>query len=146
MAETTITLYCSFCMEKSERVVSFDGWETRYGGIDHENAICPQHAGAKAFVDDQCPGCVSGWGDCGLSNAANLMPNTEDLSQAERYKIAAGICPRRVNGTMTMTATSKGVVVGELDISEPSEAGNAMLLAIDDLQALTRKLRAERRS
>lgn len=144
MSEHTIYVSCAFCMERTEVKVDIPGFTSYTLGADIENGMCEKHSGAKAWLDDQCPGCVSGWGECGLFRAANLDRDMTPLRESERYQIAAGICPRRINGTFGMTVTRDGAEMTDLNISKPSEAGAAMLAAIDDLGALTRDLRAKR--
>ena len=114
-----ITYYCSFC-DKQETVTAPTTFTTKYEG-DEEDAFCPDHAGCKEFLDDQCPGCVSGWGECGMFMAVgNKTISAKDISA-----ITSGRCPYRVNGTMSFTSAG----MERLDISTKSKAGEAFAAA-----------------
>ena len=114
-----ITYYCSFCDEK-ETVSSPTSFATRHGG-DIEDAACPDHASAMDFLNDQCPGCVSGWGECEMFMAiGNRTVSDENIAS-----IQAGKCPYRTNGTL-MFSSGK---MERLDLSTKSESGEAFALA-----------------
>ncbi len=115
------TFYCSFCDSK-ETVSVPTSFVTRYGSQDVEDAMCPEHSGASAFLDDQCPGCVGGWGDCGMFSAiGNEAVSADDLAT-----IRSGRCPHRVNGTMSFGPGG----MEKIDLSERSNAGDAFADAV----------------
>lgn len=102
-----------------------EGWPL--GDLYEENLLCPEHAPIKDFKSSQCVGCVEGWGDCSLWEGfayeyrRNITPR--DLST-----LREGRCPRRTNGTMTVTR----VGISPLDLSsEEREAGAALADAIE---------------
>lgn len=116
-----ITYYCSFC-EMKETVQAPTTFATHHGG-DVENAACRDHAPAMAFLDDQCPGCVSGWGECQMFMAiGNEAVSADDLAEIRR-----GRCPYRVNGTISCGPEG----VQRLDISTTSKAGEFFARAIE---------------
>lgn len=115
-----ITYYCSFC-ERKETVAVPTTFATYCGG-DVEDAACAYHAPALAFLQDQCPGCVSGWGECGMYMAiGNGAVTGTDLAE-----IRAGRCPYRVNGTMAFGPGG----MSSIDLSKRSVAGEAFASAI----------------
>lgn len=115
-----VTYYCSFC-DKCETVEAPTGFATHCGG-DVENAACPDHAAAMEFLDDQCPGCVGGWGDCAMYTAIGNHAVTE----GQIATIRAGRCPFRVNGTFSFGPGG----FEKIDLSEKSAAGEAFARAI----------------
>ena len=138
----TVTLWCAFCGESANIVAPMPtGCATRYGGMDDEHAFCPKHAAVEPFFDSQCPGCVSGWGECGLYRAFAHKENT--LTDADKATLSRGVCPKRVNGTLFVTNTADGVKVEDADIrSDPvAEAGAAVVAAIADHDAKHREAR-----
>lgn len=120
-----ITYYCSFC-DKSETVKAPTTF-TSYLDADVENAACRDHTAAMAFLHDQCPGCVSGWGECRMFMAiGNKEVTSDDLAI-----IRQGKCPHRVNGTCFLGANG----LEQIDISETSESGEAFARAIETSQS-----------
>lgn len=117
-----ITYYCSFCNER-ETVEAPTSFRTYCGG-DIENAACAKHAPAMDFLDDQCPGCVSGWGECGMFMAIG----DRTVTHADLREIKSGRCPYRINGTFM--AGPRGME--DVNLSEQSEAGEAFAAAIAD--------------
>ena len=75
-------------------------------------------------MDDVCPGCVSGWGECGLYGAIGNGKVTE----ADLKSIKSGLCPYRTNGTMLFTA---GMGMKRVDLSTKSKAGEVFAAAIN---------------
>lgn len=120
-----ITYYCSFC-DKRETVEAPTSFRT-YCGDDIEDAACAEHAPAMDFLNDQCPGCVSGWGECGMFMAIG----NGTVTPADLLAIKAGRCPYRTNGTFMVGP--KGVE--DVNLSERSEAGEAFAAAITDSNA-----------
>ena len=129
--ELKLTVHCCLCSKDSKHTVNMpDGWAHRYSGIDDEdNGFCPDHADIAEFAESQCPGCVGGWGDCGLwtdfahSGRRNLSP--QDFMSIER-----GICPRRVNGTFGVSRA--GVAQLDLSTKATTKSGVSLALAIRD--------------
>ncbi len=117
-----IEYHCSFCTRR-EKVIAPTEFVTRYGH-DIEDAACPDHAGAMKFLDDQCPGCVGGWGDCGMYTAVG----NQSVTDAEMATIREGRCPYRVNGTSSFSSSG----FQSIDLSEKSGAGAAFAAAVAD--------------
>lgn len=125
-----VTIHCGFCSESAEAEIDLpDGWKHHVGGIDDEHdGFCPSHSPVAAFADAQCAGCVGGWGDCPMWQAFDgSRPRT--ITDADLTTLERGICPRRVNGTMSVVL---GGGVEAIDISEQAthEAGKAFADAI----------------
>lgn len=137
MSELKITVSCCLCDRQHEESITLpDGWSTRYGGTDVEDGFCPDHAVIADFADDQCPGCVGGWGDCPLfdgfayghhgNNGAKY--GEAPLSEIEHQQLCQGYCPRRVNGTL---AFSPSTGIQEINLSqEAKQGGTELSLAI----------------
>lgn len=127
-----LTVNCCLCETDHRTEVELpDGWAHRYGGVDDENAgFCPKHAAVAAFAEAQCPGCVGGWGDCPMWDAFAYAGRRRNVGAGDFDKLARGICPRRVNGTLSVS----GRGVEEMNISDraPPEAGAAFAQAIRD--------------
>ncbi len=117
-----IEYWCSFC-DRREKVVAPTEFATRYGH-DVEDAACPDHADAMQFLDDQCPGCVGGWGDCGMYKAIG----DRSVSGADIAMILGGHCPYRVNGTASFSSSG----FQSIDLSEKTSAGAAFAAAVAD--------------
>ncbi len=133
-ASLTVTLYCCLCDDKQEVEVALNpGWKHQYGEIEDErHGFCPKHAAVEAFTDNQCPGCVAGWGDCPLWEAF-AYARKRSLTDADFTTLEHGRCPRRVNGTLMTNRTADGVTVEEMDLSTPNdEGGMALASAIRD--------------
>ena len=133
-----INLSCIFCGKHHTTEAEAPGWRVRHGTIENENALCPDHAIVGDFMQEQCPGCVAGWPDCGLymscayCDRERVSDGYEPLTEDERALIKRGGCPRRVNGSFTLD-TSKSMNLEELNLSDPAspESGQALLDAID---------------
>jgi hypothetical protein len=140
MSAYEITISCGLCSERHKATIDLpDGWAGTYGGADDEHGLCPKHAAVAAFKDAQCPGCVGGWGDCGLWDAfAYSTPprNARPLTENDFGLLRCGRCPRRVNGTMTAYRPERGPPrIEDLDLSTPeAEGGRALADAIVEYQ------------
>jgi hypothetical protein len=126
-------LNCCLCSRKHRGKIEVpDGWTET--ALASENEFCPDHAVIDEWKSAQCPGCVSGWGECGLWKGfayERYRHSMGDiLSEPELRQVACGKCPRRVNGTF-FVSTPNGQF-GEMDISERAEtpAGEALVAAI----------------
>jgi hypothetical protein len=111
-------------------VIVPEGWVVgEYVEIDQEG-FCPAHAGVAAFEADQCPGCVGGWGDCGMWEAfTNRYRRT--VTPADYASLESGVCPRRVNGTMVVNNVPGKRTIESIDLSAPAvEGGRAFAQAI----------------
>ena len=132
MTDLTVSVSCGLCSEKHEvKIAMPEGWAHRYGGVDDErDGFCPRHAKVAEFAESQCPGCVSGWGDCPLWSAF-AYEGRRSLTEADFATIRAGHCPKRINGTVTF---SPAVGMSTLDLSKraPPEAGAALEQAVRD--------------
>ena len=122
-----ISLTCGLCAEEHEQHIPMPaGWDSRYCSVSDEEAFCPKHAPIAAFADSQCPGCVSGWGDCPLWEA--FAYRELKLTAADFETLARGICPKRVNGTMMFERGQET----DIDLRDPPvmDAGKALAQAI----------------
>lgn len=111
-----------------------DGWssdDTIYVGSNSDGVLCPKHAPIRGFIDSQCPGCVGGWGDCGLWRSMHF-PKDDPLTERDMGRLHSGICPKRVNGTLVMDRRGPDVKIEDVDLSEraPDGAGPALVAAI----------------
>jgi len=128
----TISISCCFCLNGHKAEVELpEGWAHRFGGIDDEdNGFCPDHALVADFAAAQCPGCVGGWGDCGLWGAFAYAAR-RSLTEADFAILRSGRCPKRVNGTFGVTAGGSAHTINLSDLASP-EAGEALAQAISD--------------
>jgi hypothetical protein len=126
-----VTVGCCLCSKEHKQEISLpDGWAHRYDAVDDESGgFCPDHAAVAPFAESQCPGCVGGWTDCPMWQAFAYTYGRE-IGDDDYASIERGICPRRVNGTMTIGRGG----TQDLDISKraPVEAGKAFAQAIRD--------------
>jgi hypothetical protein len=124
-----VTLSCCLCAETVEiETPTPEGWAIRYEDIDAENCFCPKHQPIQFFAISQCPGCTGGWMDCPMWRAF-AYSHSRDVTNADLAKIELGICPRRVNGTMTFSAAD-GFKDENLSERAPAESGVAFAQAI----------------
>lgn len=126
-----ITVSCCLCSDQfTVETVDPDGWKLRYDGTDIENGFCPKHAAIAEFADSQCPGCIGGWMDCSLWSAFAYSGRQRDISDKDFSILKSGLCPRRVNGTMTIGSGG----IESLDLSERASvaSGEALAQAIKD--------------
>ena len=127
-----VSLYCGLCGERHEQKIPMPNeWDSRYRSVSDEHAFCPKHATISAFADSQCPGCVGGWGDCGLWQS--FAYRELKLTASDFRVMEAGICPKRTNGTM-MVERGK---VSDIDLRDPpvAEAGKSLAQAIREYSA-----------
>jgi hypothetical protein len=125
-----IAISCCLCdQEFKAECEPPPGWEYEYAEVGNDKGFCPKHAAVLDFVNSQCPGCVGGWMDCPLWQAF-AYTHSQDIDAEDFAKIETGICPRRVNGTMSVGARG----IEDLDLSEraPVESGIALAQAIRD--------------
>ena len=124
----TITINCCMCDNKTEHSIDLpEGWDHKIGGIDDEDAgFCPGHAAIKPFTDDQCPGCVGGWGDCGLWRAF-AYERSRTINERHLSEIEKGRCPFRVNGSFCLDVRNESIIKDD-DLSEraTTESGKAL--------------------
>lgn len=120
------------CQNKTAQEIELpDGWDHQYGEIDDErNTFCPGHAAIKPFTDNQCVGCVGGWTECDMWRAfaysGRATITEDDFAALER-----GICPRRVNGTISFDSRSAKIEDIYLS-SEEVKSGKAFAAGIRD--------------
>lgn len=130
MGKYKLTVHCALCSEKHEVEIDLPaGWSGRYNGIDDETGLCPKHAAIEGFIDSQCPGCVSGWGECGLFSAF-AFSDRRTITWRNLIDIERGVCPFRVNGTFAVG--SGGVEVVDLRNDVRTDSGIALAQAIRD--------------
>lgn len=121
----SVALSCSLCSTGVEIPVEIpEGWKIPGGTIDEEDALCPKHAEVIGFREAQCPGCVGGWGQCGLWDAF-AYSGKRAITPAHLDTIRAGICPFRVNGTFGVT---NGQFV-DIDLSDRAPDASGVVLA-----------------
>ena len=110
MSDHSFRISCCMCPESWKTTITLpDGWATRYDGTDQEHGFCPEHALISGFCNSQCPGCVGGWGDYPLFDAFAYTSKKMSLTEADFDAIESGVCPKRVNGTMSFD-TRTGVM------------------------------------
>ena len=134
MSEYTITISCALCSNKHEQKIALpDDWRGAYDGLDDEHGLCPKHKAIAAFKDSQCPGCVGGWGDCGLFDSfaysgKHKPRGAVGLSELDHKRLRRGVCPRRVNGTISAHRFPNGdVQVEGVNLSKPAQSGGLAL-------------------
>lgn len=134
--EIEVEISCCLCEATHKQNIQLpDGWETRYPGIDEGKGFCPKHSIIAEWAANQCPGCVGGWGDCGLWSAfAYESARSRTLTDSDFAQIAKGICPKRTNGTFVFSSKEG---MERIDLSEPAdtESGIAFVQAIKDYWA-----------
>jgi len=126
-------LSCCIC-SKDELVIEVDtkGWVSVHGDeISEEDFFCPEHAIIERWCAAQCPGCVAGWGECGLWRAF-AYTKSEGLTEDQYQSIADGVCPFRINGSMTVDTVYN--LIEKSDISEigSNESGECLVNAIKE--------------
>jgi len=72
----TVTVQCHGILCDRELVLNLpEGWEGSVETPDGHYVYCPKCAKTEApFFRAQCPGCVSGFPDCGLGKACMRAP------------------------------------------------------------------------
>lgn len=133
MKELRVNLYCCFCSNQLEIRISLpEEWHLRYAELSSEEALCPDHVIIGEFFDDQCPGCVSCWGECGLWRDAFFEKPERPLSDDDYFSIEKGLCPRRLNGTFGLEVTAAGSKIQQVCIADQatSKSGKALAIAI----------------
>lgn len=127
-----LEISCGFCRNKHITEIELpDGFETRHDTIYEEQAFCPNHVKAKAFLEAQCPGCVASWPDCGLGK---LRDDLEPMTEFHTNSLKAGYCPARVNGTFSFGGGS-GIENLNLSDRAPAGSGVALVKALEDHRA-----------
>ncbi len=127
-----ITITCSLCAASHDADIQLpEGWSTRYDGTDVEDGFCPKHQAVAAFAESQCPGCVGGWTDCPMWKAF-AYSHGRDIRPSDYKAIEQGICPRRVNGTMSISRGAAAMQDIDLSDRAPPESGAAFAQAIRD--------------
>lgn len=118
-----ITLSCQFC-DQEEEVEIVTMHSVRYGEI-YQDSFCEKHRAVEAFFSEQCPGCVSGWGECRFFDKLDL-----GLSEEDKVAVLSGRCPERINGTLVV----ENGHMEDVDLSSPSikEDGKAVVQAFAD--------------
>ena len=126
-----IIIHCCLCEKKYEQEInSPSGWSgVEY--LEEEWAFCPDHAVIEEFSNSQCPGCVGGWGDCGLWTGF-AYERRRNLTEADLGMIRVGVCPRRVNGTLTFNSTDKKLMNVDLSEKASTDSGTALEKSIRD--------------
>lgn len=131
---------CWFCEEEFTQEIEVpDGWAAYDPHVSTNYCACPKHAEALQFFNDQCPGCITGPKECNLYKIYTSTCPTS-IPENEAAIIRAGRCPCRASGTFSFT---HGEGTREIDLSEVSKAGEALLRAIKDSIAIQRKYRRE---
>jgi hypothetical protein len=142
-----VTLYCLLCSESVQIPIKVPkGWRNRYdsNGMveveDERSWCCPKHQEVLEFAENQCSGCVGGWGDCGLFSRlddscrparARTTRNYKPLDEEAFLSISRGLCPERVNGTFSLNVRPQGAEFTDIDLSELAtvESGEALVKA-----------------
>lgn len=122
---------CDMCSESfTSKIESPNEWHCGDTVDVDSDVFCPKHKEIRAFKSAQCPGCVASWKDCGLWKAFAHGKYSTGISMDQRKHIASGICPFRVNGTMSFSA--RGLKSIDLSDKAQESSGIALLAAIDD--------------
>jgi len=133
--EHKIKVYCCFGDDQYETVVETpDSWSFHHQpiGENEHQAFCPKHKLVEKWTNAQCPGCVGGWGDCGLWDAF-AYSGRRTLTESDFQSIEKGICPKRVGGTFMVNVSGNDVTMEDLDLSEQAKEGGKVLVdAIKD--------------
>ena len=140
MGDYEVTVFCALCDDKHVAKITLpDDWCGAHSGVDDEHGLCPKHQAVAAFKDSQCPGCVGGWGDCGLFDAfafsGRIKPRgAVPLSELDFKRLKRGVCPRRTNGTLEVHRFPNGdVSIESLDLSaRETSGGKALAKAINE--------------
>ncbi len=140
MPTYTVTVHCALCEAQHDTQIDLPAnWHGAYPGIDDEHGLCPKHSAVQSFRDAQCPGCVGGWGDCGLFDSFAFSGERKPrgataLSELDFKRIRRGVCPRRVNGTLMVEKFPNGnVSIDDLNLSKPEvEGGRALAKEINE--------------
>ena len=122
-----VKVYCCMCENTFETEVDMPkGWAHQYDAMEEEeNGFCPKHSLiATGFCDQQCVGCVGGWGDCDLWRAF-AYTSSRSITEKDLMVIKTGHCPYRVGGTIAVGPFG----VRKIDISERGETAAGKLLA-----------------
>lgn len=130
VVKTKVTVSCCFCATKTAHFIEMPvGWALRYHDIEagETDGFCPDHAPVAKFAESQCPGCVGGWGDCGLWRAF-AYSGRRTLTEDDFAQIGRGICPKRVNGTIGMSRAGMHDI--DLSAHAKTDIGVALVSAI----------------
>lgn len=130
--EFDIEINCCLCDESYQTKIQLpEDWASVYNGTTVDDGFCPNHIIIADWADNQCPGCVEGWGDCSLWQSFAYQ-DRENLSDDDFAKIKSGICPKRTNGTFGFSA--KTGQLDKIDLSKTGtvESGIALEKAIKD--------------
>jgi hypothetical protein len=122
---------CCFCEDKFSMEFEAPGWAVQSAYVDEEMGFCPKHSPIEQFTNYQCVGCVSGWGDCGMWRAFAYSKN--EMTDDYHRSLRAGVCPKRVNGTISVSIERGFSRMDDLNISSPAAvAGAAFSVAIEE--------------
>lgn len=118
---------CSMCSRKCkvETTVPEDFVEAHGFQIDAYTVytLCPDHAHLVDWVQNQCDGCVGGFGDCDLFSAFAYSSGPIQLSENDFSSIKCGICPKRTNGSMTFDSRTGAIGYPDFSKQATNEAG-----------------------
>lgn len=130
----TVNLKCDGIACDHQVTVEIPDWLTRNDDVDFGGESSwlfhPDCKPQMQWFDAVCPGCVSSFGECGLS-AAFGYSHSKGLTDEQKTIIRAGVCPFRVNGTFGFSPRSSKIE--DLDLSEraPAGTGDAIVAAIE---------------
>ena len=127
-----LEIHCCMCSETYKVTLELPyGWEVNINNnIYEECGFCPKHRIITEWLGAQCPGCVSGWGECGLWAGFACGEKRRKLTCDDLASIHRGICPRRANGFSMIT--SSGIEGENLSEVASAEAGQALVTAIQE--------------
>ena len=127
-----LTINCCLCSNSHSILFENpEGWSPRYDfdWCEEDGAFCPDHAIISEFTENQCGGCVGGWGDCDLWQGF-AYPGRRSLTDDDFKKLESGACPKRTNGTFSVS--SHGMEKIDLSKTAPPASGAALSQAIKD--------------
>lgn len=127
MSQTSalVKIQCDGILCDNEFEINLPGWLCRNDDIelggDSSYLFCQRNEcqeQAKWF-DAQCPGCVTGFPECGLGRSFGHS-DSKGLTAEQEKQIRAGTCPFRINGSFGF---SRETGFQELHLDEPAVAG-----------------------
>lgn len=131
ITKVTISIECKICGAEAEAgsMLTPPGWSA--DDSQRIDGFCPEHQSVEAFLDDQCPGCVSSFSDCVLREVVDERVIRAQAGGSHQYNLTddqlvmlrAGRCPVRINGTNCVGSGGSS----QTDLSTPNARGGSAL-------------------
>lgn len=143
MSLMEIVISCAgvYCVNKNKVTAKVDmpeGWtipeQEICEGAPHHQPLCPDCAKQGEWFESVCPGCTSSPRECGLFRLFAYGKYSKGLNKGQRQTVKAGVCPVRINGTISF---EPGKGFEDINISDraPEDSGEAVLAGIDAYMA-----------